>query len=139
MSLSAVSSQSVNRALMSAGLWFGVAYGLGMATGADLGLLDTAVDSAIMGASALGSDVFHSYIGMVPTAYSSAGVSGAMYAGIQRAYRGDSNYLINVAFAGGNDLLVEWWATRMGSPAPVYASPANASNGNAPAISTPTA
>ena len=110
-----VSSQSLNRAAMSAGLWFAVAYGLGLATGADLGLIDTAVDSAIMGTSALSSDLIHGYIGMVPTVYTSAGVTGALYAGIQRAYRGDSNYLINAAAAGGNDFLVEWWASNMTS------------------------
>ena len=126
-----VSSQSLNRAAMSAGLWFAVAYGLGLATGADLGLIDTAVDSAIMGTSALSSDLIHGYIGMVPTVYTSAGVTGALYAGIQRANRGDSNYLINAAAAGGNDFLVEWWASNMTSsyasgPPPGAASPAAA-------------
>jgi len=120
-----VSQESLNRALMSSGLWFAVAFGLGLAAGAELSLFDTAVDSAIMGTSALSSDLIHSYINMVPTVYTSAGVTGALYAGIQRFYRGDPNYLVNAAAAAGNDIFVEYVATRMGPSSPNAAASAS--------------
>jgi len=125
-----VSQESINRAAMSAGLWFAVAYGLGLVSGVELSMFDTAVDAAIMGGSALSSDLIHSYINMIPTVYSSAAVTGGLYAAAQRAYRGDTNYLVNAAVAGGNDVLVEWWATRMGtySPNPATAAAMAASS-----------
>ena len=98
---------SVSRAMMSGGLWFGVAYALSMATGANIPLTDLALDSAVMAGSAIGADVMHGMLGWVPTGTTSAVLTGAYYAGLQKAIRGDSNYMVNAGFAGANDFLVE--------------------------------
>ena len=99
--------QAFNRAVMSAGLWFGVVYGLGLVTGAQMSLSATAIDASIMSASAYGSDALHSAVGRVPSAASSALSTGVMYAAIQRAYNGDNSYVINTVAAAANDYLVE--------------------------------
>ena len=96
-------SGSINRAAVSGAIWVGVAWGLGMVSGASLPLMDLAVDGAIMGASALGSDVVHSATAMQSTAMTSAALTGAYYAIAQRLWRGDKNYLTNFAGAAAND------------------------------------
>jgi hypothetical protein len=103
-------SVSYRRAVMSGGVWFVVAYGLGMVLGSNPDLFNTAVDAGIMAGSAVGADVAHGLLGWNPTGVTSAVATGAMYAGMQRVIRGDSNYLVNVAFAGANDMLVEQWS-----------------------------
>ena len=95
---------------MSGGLWFAVAYGLGMALGANPSLADTAVDAGMMAGSAVGADMVHGMLGWNPTGTTSAVATGAMYAGLQKVVRGDSNYLVNAGFAGANDFLVEKFA-----------------------------
>ena len=105
--------QSVNRAIMSTGLWVGVAFTLGMVTGADLPMFELAQDGAIMGASALGSDLAHGWAGILPSAMSSAASTGLMYAAIQRAWRGDDSYVVNWCAAAGNDLITEVISTRL--------------------------
>jgi len=102
-------SASVSRAVASGAIWFGVAYGLSMATGANLSLTDTAVDAGIMAGSSIGADVVHSGLGWSPTGVTSALATGGMYAGIQYAYRGDTNFLVNAGAAGANDMLVEMY------------------------------
>ena len=67
-----------------------------MVVGANLNATDVLVDAGIMGAATLGSDIVHNVIGMVPTTASSALVSGSFYAGAQKAYRDDSNYVVNL-------------------------------------------
>lgn len=108
-------AQSVNRAVMSAGLWGATVLVIGMATGADIPMLDLAVDSGIMGASALGSDWVHGLWGWTPTPMTSAVGAGALYTGIQAAYRGDDSYLTNFALAAGNDWMVEVVGSRLAS------------------------
>jgi hypothetical protein len=103
-------SVSYRRAVMSGGLWFGVAYGLGMVLGANPDLYNTALDAGIMAGSAVGADVVHGLLGWNPTGITSALATGGMYAGIQKVVRGDSNYMVNVGFAGANDMLVEKWS-----------------------------
>ena len=100
-------SVSYNRAVMSGALWFGVAYGVGMVLGANPDLYNTALDAGIMAGSAVGSDMLHGMLGWNPTGTTSAVATGAMYAGIQKVVRGDSNYLVNAGVAGANDFLVE--------------------------------
>ena len=103
-------SVSYSRAVMSGGLWFGVVYGLGMVLGSNPDLYNTGADALMMAGSAVGADVVHGVLGWNPTGVTSALATGGMYAGIQKLVRGDSNYLINVGFAGANDLLVEKWS-----------------------------
>ncbi len=100
-------SESVRRAAFSSALWVGVAFTLGLVTGADLPLFELVQDGAIMGASALGSDLAHGWVGMVPSAMSSAASTGIMYAAIQRGWRGDDSYVINFVAASANDYLVD--------------------------------
>jgi hypothetical protein len=100
-------SQSMSRAFMSAGLWFGVSAGLGLAFGVPLNMVDMAVDSGLMGASSLVSDVVHSAVGMNPSGVSSAVATGAVYAGTQKLYRGSDAYMTNALLAGGNDWVIE--------------------------------
>lgn len=108
-----VSPQSLQYAGMSAGIWVITQYGLSLALGTDLSLMDVLTDSAIMGASAVGSDyVQTAFLGMRnPTPLSSAVGAGAMYTAIQ-AVRGDSGYLDNFLLASAND-----YVTQMVSPA----------------------
>jgi len=101
------SSVSYSRALMSGGLWFAVSYGLGLALGTTPSLTDTAVDAGMMSASAVGADMVHGVLGMNPTGMTSAVLTGAYFAGLQKLVRGDNNYLINGGFAAANDMLVE--------------------------------
>jgi hypothetical protein len=103
-------SSSLSRAIMSGGLWMGVIYGVSLATGNSVDLMNTALDAGIMSASAVGSDVLHSLIQRENTNISSAVVTGLYYAGIQRVVRGDTNYLVNAGFAGANDLAVSMWS-----------------------------
>ena len=98
----------VTRALWSSGIWLATAYGLGMVVGANLNATDVLVDAGIMGAATLGSDIVHNVIGMVPTTASSALVSGSFYAGAQKAYRDDSNYVVNLVAGAANDVLVDY-------------------------------
>ena len=98
----------VTRALWSSGIWLATAYGLGMVVGANLNATDVLVDAGIMGAATLGSDIVHNVIGMVPTTASSALVSGSFYAGGQKAYRDDSNYVVNLVAGAANDVLVDY-------------------------------
>lgn len=100
-------SQSMSRAVMSAGLWFGVSYGLGMAFGVRVNPVDVAIDSALLGGSALASDMLHTSLGMPPSAVSSAVATGALYAGTQKLYRGSDAYLTNAVVAGANDYAIE--------------------------------
>ena len=72
----------LNRGIMSAGLWVATIYGISLATGGDFTLMDSAVDGAIMGASAIGSDLAHGWVGMTPTTMTSALGAGVMYTGI---------------------------------------------------------
>jgi ABC-type branched-subunit amino acid transport system permease subunit len=92
---------------MSGGLWFAVSYALGVALGTNPSLTDTALDAGMMSASAVGADVVHGMLGMNPTGMTSAVLTGAYFAGLQKVVRGDSNYLVNGGFAAANDLLVE--------------------------------
>jgi len=101
------SSVSYSRAVMSGGLWFAVSYALGVALGTNPSLTDTALDAGMMSASAVGADVVHGMLGMNPTGMTSAVLTGAYFAGLQRVVRGDRNYLLNGGFAAANDLLVE--------------------------------
>lgn len=101
-------SQSLNRALMSSGLWLGVTWAVAYAAGVDAPWAEIGTDSAIMGLSAFGSDLAHSSLGMVPSAFSSAIGAGTLYTGIQRAYRGDDSYMTNFGLAFANDYLVEF-------------------------------
>ena len=109
-------ADSIQRAIWSSGIWFATAYGLGMVAGANLSLSDTLVDAGIMGTATFGSDLLHNASGMVPTLASSAVVSGALYAGAQKAYRNDSNYVVNAVAGAANDVLVDWVGNK------VYAS-----------------
>ena len=104
-------SVSYSRAVMSGGLWFGVAYGLGMVLGANPDLYNTALDAGMMAGSAVGADMLHGMLGWNPTGVTSALATGGMYAGLQKVVRGDSNYMVNVGFAGANDMLVEKWSS----------------------------
>ena len=45
---------------------------------------------------------------MVPTTASSAIVAGSLYAGAQKAYRNDSNYVVNLAAGAANDVLLDY-------------------------------
>jgi len=102
-------SLSVNRALMSSGLWFGVTWAISFAVGVEAPWSEIATDSAIMGTSALASDLAHGAAGMVSTATTSAIGTGVIYSALQRAYRGDDSYLSNFAAAAANDYMVEGW------------------------------
>lgn len=102
-------SQSMSRAVMSAGLWFGVSYGLGLAFGTSPSLMDVAVDSGLMGASSLGSDLVHSVVGMNPSGVSSAVATGGLYSVSQKLYRGSDEYVVNMALAGANDWAIEMY------------------------------
>jgi len=104
---------SINRGIMSAGLWVATIYGISLATGGDFTLMDSAVDGAIMGASAVGSDLAHSWIGMTPTTMTSALGAGAMYTGIQAFYNGSTDYAVNFGMAAANDVAVELWSASM--------------------------
>jgi hypothetical protein len=104
-------SLSLNRALMSSGLWFGVTWAVSFAAGVDAPWVEIATDSAIMGASALASDTAHGLVAVPSSALTSAVATGAIYSGIQRLYRGDQSYVTNFLCAAGNDYLVEAWGS----------------------------
>ena len=104
---------SMSRAAMSAGLWFAVAYGAGMAFGSNPNLMDCAVDAGIMGAAAVGSDVIHSILSMDPTGTTSAAATGVLYASAEYLYRGDTNVYVNGLLAGANDWAVEKFQEQM--------------------------
>ena len=110
-------SSSYTRAAMSAGVWFATAYGLGTALGIPISINDYAIDSAIMGSSALASDFTHGVLGWAPTGMTSMVGSGVYYAAIQKAYRGDNSYGQNFAMAAANDWLVDTVAYAMAPPA----------------------
>ena len=101
-------ADSITRAVWSSGIWLATAYGLGLVVGADLNAMDVVVDAGIMGAATFGSDLTHNIIGMVPTTASSAIVAGSLYAGAQKAYRNDSNYVVNLAAGAANDVLLDY-------------------------------
>ena len=110
-------SQSVSRAVISAGLWFAVAYGGGMALGSMPNLVDCAVDAGILGAASMGSDLVHSVVGWNPSGVSSAAATGALYAAAEKLYRNDDNYLVNAAVAGANDWAVEMYLEKSSAAA----------------------
>jgi hypothetical protein len=100
------------RAAVSAGLWFAVVYGVATVFGAPVagGFSHTAIDAAIVAASSVGSDMLHEKLQWQSSGVTSAVATGGIYAAIQRAYRGDSNFLGNIALAGANEYAVErWW------------------------------
>lgn len=97
---------SVKRALFSSGLWIGVTYGICVLSGVDADLTELATDAGLMGASALASDVLFSSANMIPSSLSSALSTGAIYAGAQRAWRGDDSLLTNFIGAAANDYAV---------------------------------
>lgn len=99
-------SDSVKRALFSSGLWLGVTYGICVFSGVDADLSELATDAGLMGASALASDLLFTTTNMVPSPLSSAVSTGAIYAGAQRAWRGDDSLLTNFIGASTNDFLV---------------------------------
>jgi hypothetical protein len=101
-------ADSFTRALWSSGVWLATAYGLGMVVGANLNASDVLVDAGIMGAATFGSDFVHNVIGLIPTTASSALVSGSFYAGAQKAYRDDSNYVVNLVAGAANDVVVDY-------------------------------
>jgi len=103
----------LNRGVMSAGLWVATTYGISLALGGDFTLMDAAVDGAIMGASAIGSDYAHQWIGMTPTTMTSAVGAGVMYTAIQAAYRGSEDYATNFGMAALNDVATEVWSASM--------------------------
>ncbi len=102
-----MNAESYNRGLMSAGLWFAVQWALGMAAGIPVSVMDVAVDSALMGGSAVVSDVALGSLGWAPTAVSSAVATGAIYTAVQKVYRGSNEYAINFGLAASNDYAVE--------------------------------
>ena len=104
-------SQSMSRAVMSAGVWFTVSYGLTLAMGGGASLVDCAVDGGIMGVCAIGSDIVHSTLGMNPTGTTSAVATGGLFAGAQKLYRGSDDYLMNGLLAGANDWAIEKYQT----------------------------
>ena len=101
-------ADSFTRALWSSGVWLATAYGLGMVVGANLNASDVLVDAGIMGAATFGYDFVHNVIGLIPTTASSALVSGSFYAGAQKAYRDDSNYVVNLVAGAANDVVVDY-------------------------------
>lgn len=105
--------QSLNRALMSSALWFGVSYGVALFAGIDAPVMDIATDAGIMGVSALASDVAHSALGMSATPITSSVGAGVFYAGVQRLYRGDDSLLVNFGLAAANDYAVELVGTSL--------------------------
>lgn len=115
---------SVNRAIMSGGIWVAMVYGLSAVQGINLSMMDVVVDAAIMGASAYSSDLAYSYAGMSPSVWQSAAGAGAAYTGIQYLYRGDSNFLVNFGMAAVNDYAVEVVGASLSSaPAAPKAAP----------------
>ena len=100
-------SQSMSRAVMSAGLWFAVSYGVNVAMGGNVSIVDCAVDGGIMGVCAIGSDIVHSTLGMNPTGTTSAVATGALFAGAEKLYRNSDDYMVNGLLAGANDWAIE--------------------------------
>ena len=100
--------QSINRALMSSGLWFAVSWGIALAAGVDAPIMEIATDAGLMGGAALASDAAHAALNVIPSAMTSAVGAGAFYTGLQRAWRGDDSYVSNFVAAAGNDYLVEF-------------------------------
>ena len=101
-------ADSFTHALWSSGVWLATAYGLSMVVGENLNASDVLVDAGIMGAATFGSDFVHNVIGLIPTTASSALVSGSFYAGAQKAYRDDSNYVVNLVAGAANDVVVDY-------------------------------
>jgi hypothetical protein len=56
---------------------------------------------------------------MITTTASSALVSGTYYAGAQKTYRNDSNYLVNFAAGAANDVIVDYVGNYYASSAAV--------------------
>jgi hypothetical protein len=73
-------ASSVGRATTSAALWAGIAYGLTMVSGAEVNLMDLALDAGLMGASSMGTDLLHNLAGANPTGMTSAVGTGVVYA-----------------------------------------------------------
>jgi hypothetical protein len=103
-------SATYQRAAVSAALWFVVEFAVSSATGEGLSMGNAAVDAALMGVSSVGSDTLHRSLMWQSSGVSSAVATGGLYAVIQRFWRNDSNYLVNVALAGANEYAVEkYW------------------------------
>ena len=103
-----MSSDSLNRARWSSGIWFAAAYGIGILVGAEVNPADVAVDAGLMGASSLSADYVHSVLGLVPSTVSSAAVTGLAFAGAQKLWRNDDSYITNGVAAAANEVLVDW-------------------------------
>ena len=106
-------SQSVNRALMSAGVWAGTVALIGLVTGNSIDFGNIGLDAGLMAVSALGSDLAHGWAGMPPSAVSSAVVTGVAYSVVQYAWRGDTSYVVNFGFASANDYAVDAVVSRL--------------------------
>ena len=110
-----MSSNSLVRAATASGVWLAAAWGLTAITGVSVDTSDLLMDAGVLGAATLGGDIIHSMLNLQPTTASSAIVTGGLYAGAQRAYRGDTSYVSNFAGAAANDVAVDFIANTWGN------------------------
>lgn len=106
-------SSSVNRAILSSGLWVAVSFAICTVVGTNFDVMDLAVDGALMGASALGSDLILATANLPSSTYSSAIATGAVFTALQKAYRGSNDYLFNFGLSAVNDYGVSVVAANM--------------------------
>ena len=110
-----MSSNSLVRAATASGVWLAAAWGLTALSGVSAETSDLLMDAGILGPATLGADIIHGMLNLQPTTASSAIVTGGLYAGSQRAYRGDTSYVSNFAGAAANDVAVDWIANTWGA------------------------
>lgn len=110
-----MSSNSLVRAATASGVWLAAAWGLTALAGVSVDTSDLLMDAGVLGAATLGADIIHGMLNLQPTTASSAIVTGGLYAGAQRAYRGDTSYVSNFAGAAANDVAVDWIANTWGA------------------------
>ena len=97
---SMLNATQIMRAAVSAGVFAGVGYALTMGRIDQTALM---YEAAIQGGAALASDVIHLQTDLVPSDMTSAGITGALCAGIKYFMRKDANVAQNFGISAAVD------------------------------------
>ena len=97
-------SAAVTRAVVSAGVFAGIAYAI---SGGAANINDYAMSAAVQAGASLGSDAVHRVVMMEPTHVTSAVAAGGLYTAAQFLLRGETNFLNNYGVSAGSE-----WAAR---------------------------
>ena len=101
-----MNSEDITRAVVSAGVFSGVAWFM---SGGNAGIPVYAVSAGLQAAASIGSDTLHRLTMMYPTEITSAVATGGLYTAAQYFLRGETNYLNNYGVSAGSE-----WVARKG-------------------------